>query len=166
MKSGNEDMSEDIKGIEKINALLDHMASCLDARGQYRLMVTVARAIKRANAKRIRQNLTPEGLPFAPRRDRRGKKKPARMFRKLSSTSHLKTRTTPGAAEIGFFGGDAGIARTHHYGLRDRLTRKYKLRVKYPERPLLGLNEDDINSIEDIFFSVFTDKGRWIRGEV
>ena len=159
-------MSEDITGIEKVNAMLDHMASCLDGLGKYRLIATIARAVNRSNAKRIRQNVTPEGVTFKPRRARRGKKKPIRMFRKLSSPSHLKTRNAEGAAVVGFFGGDAGIARVHHYGLRDRLTRKYKLRVKYHERPLLDINADDISMIEDIIESVFTDKGRWIRGEV
>ncbi|GHU28671.1 virion morphogenesis protein [Betaproteobacteria bacterium] len=159
-------MSEDITGIEKVNATLDRMASHLDGRGKYRLIATIARAVSRSNAKRIRKNVTPEGALFEPRRERRGKKKPIRMFRKLSSSKHLKTRHAHDAGEVGFFGGDAGIARVHHYGLRDRLTRKFKLRVKYHERPLLDINANDMSMIEEIIESVFTDKGRWIRGEV
>lgn len=41
------------------------------------------------------------------------------------------------------------MARVHHYGLRDRI-RDIGKNIKYETRPLLGINDYDLKSIEKI----------------
>jgi phage virion morphogenesis protein len=44
------------------------------------------------------------------------------------------------------------MARVHHYGLRDRPSRKGK-EVQYESRPLLGISEQDLKMIEEVMIS-------------
>ncbi|WP_199880019.1 phage virion morphogenesis protein, partial [Escherichia coli] len=43
------------------------------------------------------------------------------------------------------------IARVHHYGLRDRVSRKGP-DVRYAERRLLGINNDIENNVKNVFY--------------
>jgi phage virion morphogenesis protein len=132
-------MSNDIVGIERLDATLDRMIEALSPAGQKRLMTRIARRIAAENRKRIGANIAPDGTPFAPRK-RRGKGIRAKMFQKLKTTAWLKAKTFPNGvgASIFFAGGGAPLARIHHYGLRGRLARGSNLRIQYPARPLLG----------------------------
>lgn len=58
----------------------------------------------------------------------------------------MKTQASPNVAVIEFAGNVQRMARVHHYGLRDRPSRKGKGKgkeVQYEARPLLGLNSED-----------------------
>ena len=55
-------------------------------------------------------------------------------------------------AEIGRVAAGA-VARVHHYGLRDRVSRKGP-EVRYAERRLLGMNEYAENIVKDILFQL------------
>ncbi|SAD37714.1 phage tail-like protein [Enterobacter cloacae] len=73
------------------------------------------------------------------------------MFAKLRTTKYLKTAATADSASVQFDGSVQRIARVHHYGLRDRVSRKGPL-VRYSERRLLGINNEGINIIKEILF--------------
>ncbi|EFQ7643999.1 phage virion morphogenesis protein [Escherichia coli] len=63
------------------------------------------------------------------------------MFAKLRTTKYLKTAASADSASVQFEGKVQRIARVHHYGLRDRVSRKGP-EVRYAERRLLGVNND------------------------
>ncbi|WKD48661.1 phage virion morphogenesis protein [Microbulbifer spongiae] len=63
--------------------------------------------------------------------NRRGK-----MFPKLRTAKHLKLRVSTDSFSAGFFGRTAGVARVHHYGLRER-------GIRYSARELVGFSADD-----------------------
>ncbi|CAH6262735.1 hypothetical protein DAPPPG734_08570 [Pantoea agglomerans] len=69
------------------------------------------------------------------------------MFAKLRTAKYMKTQDSPNEAVIEFTGNVQHMARVHHYGLRDRPSRKGK-ELKYDTRPLLGLSKNDVIIIE------------------
>ncbi|STP21017.1 phage tail protein [Escherichia coli] len=84
----------------------------------------------------------PDGSSYEPRRvtarSKKGRIK-RQMFAKLRTTKYLKTAASADSASVQFEGKVQRIARVHHYGLRDRVSRKGP-EVRYAERRLLGLN--------------------------
>ncbi|HJF86500.1 MAG TPA: phage virion morphogenesis protein, partial [Companilactobacillus farciminis] len=75
------------------------------------------------------------------------------MFTKLRTTKYLKTAASADSASVQFEGKVQRIARVHHYGLRDRVSRKGP-EVRYAERRLLGMNEYAENIVKDILFQL------------
>ncbi|MDR1349370.1 MAG: phage virion morphogenesis protein [Zoogloeaceae bacterium] len=148
-------MSEDIEGIEKLNATLGRFMSALSPSGQQRLLAVIARRVAAMNRQRIAANVAPDGADFEPRKPRGGKSIKRRMFARLKGTRWLKTRAFPGEAKIAFSGSAAGIARIHHYGLRGKIDKKSQREVKYPSRPLLGVSDEDASMVEDILLQNF-----------
>ncbi|MET2883329.1 phage virion morphogenesis protein, partial [Klebsiella pneumoniae] len=73
------------------------------------------------------------------------------MFAKLRTTKYLKAVASQDAASVEFESRVQRIARVHHYGLRDRVSRKGP-EVKYAERRLLGLNNVTENIIRERLF--------------
>ena len=63
------------------------------------------------------------------------------MFAKLRTAKYLKTAASADSASVQFAGKAQRIARVHHYGLRDRVSRK-GLEVRYSQRRLLGVNDE------------------------
>lgn len=63
------------------------------------------------------------------------------MFAKLRTTKYLKTAASADSASVEFAGQVQRIARVHHYGLRDRVSRKGP-EVRYEKRRLLGVNNE------------------------
>jgi phage virion morphogenesis protein len=141
--------STEIVGYDRLGATLDRMVRALSPAGRKKLLIATARRIAAENRKRIAANITPEGTPFEPRKKRKGKKYPKRMFLRLRRARWLKTKTWPNQARLYFAGNAASVAAVHHYGLRDRIERKIALKIKYPARPLLGLSENDKQIIEN-----------------
>lgn len=64
------------------------------------------------------------------------------MFRRLRTARFLKARADAGGATVGYTGVAARIARTHQYGLRDRVNKSGTV-ATYPQRQLLGITKAD-----------------------
>ena len=77
------------------------------------------------------------------------------MFTKLRTTKYLKTAASADSASVQFEGKVQRIARVHHYGLRDHVSRKGP-EVRYAERRLLGVNDDVENLTRDILIRWFS----------
>ncbi|EIK4827310.1 phage virion morphogenesis protein, partial [Salmonella enterica subsp. enterica serovar Rissen] len=60
-----------------------------------------------------------------------------------------KTAATADSASVEFAGQVQRIARVHHYGLRDRITKLGPLK-KYPERRLLGHTNNTVELVKSI----------------
>lgn len=74
----------------------------------------------------------------------------SQMFAKLRTAKYLKAVASSDSASVEFEGRVQRIARVHHYGLRDCISRKGP-EVSYAERHLLGFNDDILERLK--FFS-------------
>ncbi|MDL0037238.1 phage virion morphogenesis protein, partial [Enterobacter hormaechei] len=70
------------------------------------------------------------------------------MFQKLRTNRYIKASGRENVAVVEFTGKVQRIARIHQYGLKDRPNPHAK-EVQYPERPLLGLDSEAIQLIEE-----------------
>jgi len=112
---------------------------------------TIATELRRSQQQRIAAQLNPDGTAYAPRkprlRDKRGAiRRRAAMFAKLRTARWLKANSSADAAEIGFVGRVARLARVHQEGLRDRVALGGR-EIRYPTRALLGFTIAERESI-------------------
>jgi len=135
----------------------------LDSTARRKLTQQIAQDLRRSQQQRIKAQQTPEGIAYTPRKQRKAfknkqgriKKQKAAMFTKLRTNAHLKTKADANQIEVGFYGRVARIARVHQFGLRDRVSQNGAT-VKYEERRLLGLNDNDKSTIEQLLLRAFT----------
>ncbi|WP_232251316.1 phage virion morphogenesis protein [Janthinobacterium sp. 1_2014MBL_MicDiv] len=100
----------------------------------------------------------PDGTPYAARKKRkelkakkgRIKHQKAAMFAKIRTTKYLKVHADPDQLIVGVVGKVMHIARVHHKGLTDSVS-KNGPKYSYPARTLLGFSEADRTSIRDSF---------------
>ncbi|AML58197.1 Phage tail completion protein [Serratia rubidaea] len=108
--------------------------------------------MRRRQRLQISQQRNPDGTPYAERKPQ-GRSKKGRirrkMFSKLQTTRFMKTATTADEAAVYFAGSVMRIARVHHYGLRDKVSKRGPT-VKYDARQLFGLNDPAITAVGDI----------------
>ncbi|EQA1748114.1 TPA: phage virion morphogenesis protein [Klebsiella pneumoniae] len=143
--------------LQEVDAWLDALLAELEPAARKRMMRELAQQLRRSQQKNIRMQRNPDGTAYEPRRvTARTKKGRIRrqMFAKLRTTKYLKAIASRDAASVEFESRVQRIARVHHYGLRDRVSRKGP-EVKYAERRLLGVN----NEIEELTRDILL---RWI----
>lgn len=142
---------------------LDHLAPWLEGYLQRlkpterrKLTRKLAKALRDSNARRIRDNVQPDGTPMEPRksqRDRRGRlrKRKGRMFPKTALAKNLRYRANAEDLEVSFRPLVAGTASVHHYGLTAPVDPRIpnSITIRYPARRLLGLSEADVRLIEE-----------------
>jgi phage virion morphogenesis protein len=73
------------------------------------------------------------------------------MFRRIRTYQYLRVQYNSEGARVGFTGRAAAIARIHQFGMIDDLDKRFHGR--YPERELLGLNDDDIHWMSGQIFT-------------
>jgi phage virion morphogenesis protein len=138
--------------LQEVDAWLDAMLAGLEPAARKRMMRELAQQLRRSQQKNIRMQRNPDGTAYEPRRvTARTKKGRIRrqMFTKLRTTKYLKAVASPDSASVEFEGRVQRIARVHHYGLRDRVSRK-GLVIRYAERKLLGINSEVKALIMDV----------------
>ncbi|MCX0052976.1 phage virion morphogenesis protein, partial [Escherichia coli] len=120
-----------------------------------RMMRQLAQELRRTQQQNIRMQRNPDGSSYEPRRvtarSKKGRIK-RQMFAKLRTKKYLKTAASADSASVQFEGKVQRIARVHHYGLRDRVSRKGP-EVRYAERRLLGFNDETTLQIKTILSS-------------
>ena len=125
----------------------------LDVKQRRALAHNVARDLRRRQRERIRAQTNPDGTPFTPRkaqssRSKQGSIRRRAMFSKLATAKWLKATARGDTAVVGFFGSVARLAKTHQYGLRDRVSRDGP-EIEYAQRELLGFTALDQEHIMD-----------------
>lgn len=121
--------------------------------GRAALARRIAADMRKTNAKRIRDNIEPDGGSMVPRQPRRQGKRlrdrigPAalrgeKMFARANGAKHLRAKATADGAQIGFAGSTARIMRIHQLGLRGKVAPDGPS-VSYPAREVLGISADD-----------------------
>lgn len=139
--------------LQRLEQWLAPLLGKLQPAEQRALSRTVAMRMRKLNQQNMAAQQSPDGTKWEPRkslsRDRAGKLRAGPMFRKLRSASHLRALGFANEAVVQFVNGTAAIARVHHYGLRDRVTAT-GAQYKYPERPLLGINDAQMDELCDL----------------
>lgn len=148
-------MADDLRIVEDY---VGGLVAKLSAAQRRKLAMAIAVSERRANAQRIAAQKDPDGKAFVPRKaaSLRGKvgriRRADGMFKKLRQARYFSAEATPEAAFAGFANATAArIARVHQGGLRDRVTRESgSAVVRYPERRLLGVSDEDRARILDL----------------
>ncbi|UJL36636.1 phage virion morphogenesis protein [Pantoea agglomerans] len=143
--------------LHEVDAWLAALLSQLEPAARKKMLREVARDVRRIQQANITAQRSPDGTAWEPRRvTARSKKGRIRrgMFAKLKTAKYLKAQAGANAAEVAFVPGVQKLARVHHYGLRDRVSRRGPM-VKYAERPLLGIN----NEVESLVYGILM---RWL----
>lgn len=124
----------------------------LEPTERQRMMRELAQELRRNQQKNIRLQRNPDGSGYEPRkvtaRTKKGRIK-RQMFSKLRTAKYLKTAANADSVSVQFEGKVQRIARVHHYGLRDRITKSGPIK-KYPERRLLGHTYDTVELVKSI----------------
>lgn len=130
--------------LHKVDEWLTALLANLEPAARQRMMRELAQELRRNQQKNIRLQRNPDGSGYEPRRvvarSKKGRIK-RQMFAKLRTTKYLKTAASADSASVQFEGKVQRIARVHHYGLRDRVSRKGP-EIRYAERRLLGVNDE------------------------
>ena len=129
--------------LQRVDDWLAALLANLEPAARNRMMRQLAQELRRSQQQNIRLQRNPDGTAFEVRRvtarSKKGRIK-RQMFAKLRTTKYLKTTASADSASVQFDGKVQRIARVHHYGLRDRVSRKGP-EVRYAERRLLGVND-------------------------
>lgn len=140
--------------LHKVDEWLAALLANLEPATRQRMMRELAQELRRNQQQNIRLQRNPDCSGFEPRRvaarSKKGRIK-RQMFAKLRTTKYLKTSASADSASVEFEGKVQRIARVHHYGLRDRVSRKGP-EIRYAERRLLGVNNEVETVTRDIFF--------------
>ncbi|MGN8161646.1 phage virion morphogenesis protein [Pantoea sp. 22096] len=144
--------------LQLVNDRLEALISSLSAPARKEMARTIAKKLRASQQQNIKRQQAPDGTPFKPRkappvRSKKGRIK-REMFAKLRTAKYMKTQASPNEAVIEFAENVQRMARVHHYGLRDRPSRKGK-EIKYEARPLLGLNEANYEMIKQVIINFF-----------
>lgn len=141
-----------MNNLQKVDAWLTALLANLEPEARKRMMRELAQQLRRTQQNNIRLQRNPDGTGYEPRRVTVRTKKghiKRQMFTKLRTTKYLKTAASADSASVQFDGQVQRIARVHHYGMRDRVSRKGP-EVRYAERRLLGVNDDVETLTRDI----------------
>jgi len=144
-----------VDNLHEVDAWLDALLAKLEPAERKKMLREVARDVRRIQQGNMTAQRAPDGSAWEPRR-LSARTKPGRikrkMFVKLKTAKYLKTKATGDSAEVAFVPAVQRLARVHHFGLRDRVSKR-GITVKYSERQLLGLNEQTSDIIENIVLS-------------
>ncbi|HCL5534520.1 TPA: phage virion morphogenesis protein [Citrobacter werkmanii] len=140
--------------LQRVDDWLTALLANLEPAARQRMMRELAQDLRRNQQNNIRLQRNPDGSGYEPRkvtaRTKKGRIK-RQMFSKLRTAKYLKTAASADSASVQFEEKVQRIARVHHYGLRDRVSRKGP-EVRYAERHLLGLNSTSETFMKDILF--------------
>ncbi|MDB2179645.1 phage virion morphogenesis protein [Citrobacter farmeri] len=151
--------------LHKVDDWLTALLANLEPAARNRMMRQLAQQLRRMQQQNIRLQRNPDGTAFEVRRvtarSKKGRIK-RQMFAKLRTTKYLKTAATADSASVHFERKVQRIARVHHYGLRDRVSKKGG-EVKYSERRLLGFNMSTQDMIIENLLEFFVVNHLWFK---
>jgi len=140
-----------LDNLHEVDAWLDVLLAKLEPAERKKMLREVARDVRRIQQANMTAQRAPDGSTWEPRRVS-ARTKPGRikrkMFVKLKTAKYLKTKATGDSAEVAFVPAVQRLARVHHYGLRDRVSKR-GITVKYVERKLLGFDPVYISTLKE-----------------
>lgn len=143
--------------LQQVDGWLTALLANLGPAERKRMLRELAQQLRRTQQQNIRLQRNPDGSGYQPRRvtarTKQGRIK-RQMFSKLRTARYLKATASADSASVQFEGRVQRIARIHHYGLRDRVSRKGP-EIRYAERRLLGFNNEAKNITTEILLRWF-----------
>lgn len=136
---------------DRLSALIAYLSPA----SRKQMAAEIAKKLRASQQANIKAQHAPDGTPFAARKAQPARAKKGRvkreMFAKLRTNKYMKAKATGNDATVEFTGKVQRMARVHHYGLRDRPSKRSNEKdVQYDARPLLGFSENDMSDIENI----------------
>lgn len=146
--------------LHKVDEWLAALLANLEPAARQRMMRELAQELRRNQQQNIRLQRNPDGSGYEPRkvtaRTKKGRIK-RQMFTKLRTAKYLKTAASADSASVQFAGNVQRIARVHHYGLRDRVSR-IRPAIRYAERRLLGVTKKNNCEVQDLLLQILSRK--------
>lgn len=141
--------------LQKVDAWLEALLANLEPAARKKMMRDLAQQLRRTQQNNIRLQRNPDGSAYEARkvtaRSKKGRIK-RQMFSKLRTARFLRVSSSVNSASVAFVGKVQRIARVHHYGLRDKVSKRGP-KVRYAERRLLGVNIEVEELTRDILLS-------------
>lgn len=141
--------------LQRVDYWLAALLANLEPAARQRMMQELAQELRRRQQQNIRLQRNPDGSGYEPRRvtarSKKGRIK-RQMFAKLRTTKYLKSAASADSASVHFDDSVQRIARVHHYGLRDRVSRKGPSAL-YSMRKLLGFDRNIKSDLYDFLIS-------------
>lgn len=138
--------------LQQVDEWLTALLANLGPAERKRMLRELAQQLRRTQQQNIRLQRNPDGSGYEPRRitarTKQGRIK-RQMFSKLRTARYLKATASADSASVQFEGRGQRIARVHHYGLRDRVSRKGP-EIRYTKRQLLGFSDNSRLLIRDV----------------
>ena len=133
--------------LEQLETWLDPLLNGLVPAQRKQLTRAIGIELRTRQQTRIKQQLNPDGSPYAARKPRLRRKqgrikRRGQMFAKLRQARHMKVVSAVDGVAIGYGGRAAAIARVHQEGLLAKVVPGGPL-YQYPMRQLLGWSDDD-----------------------
>lgn len=144
-----------------IDQLQQQLAGLLTPAKQTQLVRQIAKQQRRQIQKRITAQQNPDDSEWEPRKPRKLRSKQGRIRKKkklltgFRQIKHIKISTTSQAGKIGFTKRASQIARIHQQGKEVRLG-KHGPNYKYPVRQLVGISDEDITLIGELFTEIYS----------
>jgi len=140
----NQQMNGDfaVNNLHEVDAWLAALLSKLEPAQRKKMLREVAQEVRRIQQANITAQRAPDGTAWEPRRMTARRKKgrvKRKMFTKLKTAKYLKATASADSATVQFDNRVQRLARVHHYGLRDRVSRGGPV-TEYTERSLLGIS--------------------------
>ncbi len=115
-----------VDNLHKVDEWLAVLLANMEPAARQRMMRELAQELRRNQQQNIRLQRNPDGSGYEPRKVTARTKKghiERQMFAKLRTAKYLKTAASADSTSVQFAGKVQRIARVHHYGLRDRVSR-------------------------------------------
>lgn len=134
---------------QELNAEFTALLKNVSPANRRKIAKEIAMKIRANRSDSIKANIGPDGKKFEPRKpqNRKGAKR-GRMFRKLGARRSLVAKYSPAQALVYFRGKNMSIAKIHHEG-GCGVVNKQGFKVRYPERPLLGIGANERDIVRD-----------------
>lgn len=132
------------------------LIAALSPAARRRMAADIAKTLRSRQQRRIKTQKAPDGTPYAARKRQPVKAKKGRvkreMFAKLRTSRFMKATAGNDAAVVEFTGKVQRMANVHQYGLKDKPGRNSSP-VQYDARPLIGFNDEDRQTVEEIIIA-------------
>lgn len=132
------------------------LIAALSPAARRRMAADIAKTLRARQQRRIKTQKAPDGTPYAARKRQPVKAKKGRvkreMFAKLRTSRFMKATAGNDAAVVEFTGKVQRMANVHQYGLKDKPGRNSSP-LQYDARPLIGFNDEDRQTVEEIIIA-------------
>lgn len=145
---------------EELNDELSALLRNVKPSARRKMARVIAMRIRGNRAQQIKKNVDPDFKKFTPRKPQKDKKAAkGLLFKKLSRKAKqlMFIENSAQEAMVGFRGKNLHILKTHQDG-DEGIVNKFGLKVRYPERRLLGIGKTERIIVRDEIINALAEK--------